>query len=60
MEKIEILSKLKEEYQKLAKISDQQFEERFSTSKYEQKWMDDLYKDYHTTRIRIDLLLEML
>lgn len=60
MERAEILEKLKEEYRKLSKISDQQFDERFSTSKYEQRWYDELYKDYHTTRIRIDLLLELL
>ena len=60
MERTEILEKLKEEYSKLSKISDQQFDERFSTSKNEQRWYDELYKDYHTTRIRIDLLLELL
>ena len=60
MEKIEILAKLKEEYKKLVNISDKQFEERFSTSKHEERRYDELYKDYHNTRIRIDLLLEML
>jgi hypothetical protein len=60
MERTEVLEKLKEEYRKLSKISDQQFEERFSTSKNEQRWYDDLYKDYHTIKIRIDLLLELL
>lgn len=60
MDKTEILAKLKDEYKKLAQISDKQFEERFSTSKHEDRWYDQLYKDYHTIRIRIDLLLEML
>jgi len=60
MEKSEILEKLKEEYRKLNKISDRQFEERFDTAKSEKRWYDELYKDYHTIRIRIDLLLELL
>jgi len=60
MEQETILEKLKQEYKKLALISGKQFDERFKTSKHEQRWYDELYKDYHTIRIRIDLLLELL
>ena len=60
MEKSEILTKLKEDYKKLAEISDKQFEERFATQQKEDRWTDKLFKDYHTIRIRIDLLLEMI
>jgi hypothetical protein len=60
MDKIDIIEQLKIEYDKLNKIADKQFEQRFNTSKYEDKWMDELYRDYKTIRIRIDLLIELL
>ena len=60
MEQQEIISKLKTEFRALKQISKKQFEQRFSTSKYEDKWADDIFNQYQTTQIRIDLLLELL
>lgn len=60
MEKEDLLLKLKEEFLVLNKICNRQFEERFSTSKHEDKWQDDLFREYETQRIRIDLLIELL
>lgn len=60
MEELDILNKLKKEFKILIEISDRQFEQRFSTSKYENKWSDDLFERYQTSRTRINLLLELL
>lgn len=60
MEQSEIINKLKEELKQLDKVSKKQFEQRFSTSKYQDSWQDDLFKEYQTVKIRIDLLLEMI
>ena len=60
MEQTEILSKLQNEFRKLNNVSDKQFEQRFSTSKYEDSWQDEVFKEYQTIRIRIELLLELL
>ena len=60
MEKDELLLKLKEEFEKLNKLSDKQFEQRFTTSKFENSWYDELFKDYQVARARIELLLEIL
>ena len=60
MEQEEILSKLKEEFKRLNAVSEKQFKERFSTSKYEDSWMDEVFKEYQTVKIRIELLLELL
>ena len=56
----DITVKLKDEFDKLKIINRKQFEQRFTTSKYEDKWQDDLFRDYQNCRIRIDLLLELL
>lgn len=56
----EIIIKLKEESENLNKVSEKQFEQRFTTSKYEDKWADDVFKEYKTISIRIELLLELL
>jgi hypothetical protein len=60
MEKDKILLKLKLEFEILKEISERQFEQRFDTSKYENSWHDDLFNSYQKTRIRIDLLLELI
>ena len=60
MKQNEILNKLKEEFRKLNAISEKQFKERFSTSKHEDSWMDELFQEYQTVKIRIELLLELL
>jgi hypothetical protein len=60
MEKKEILSKLQIEFRKLNNVSDKQFQQRFTTSKYRDSWQDEVFKEYQTIRIRIDLLLELL
>jgi uncharacterized protein YjlB len=60
MEKEDILLKLKLEFAIMKDISETQFEQRFTTSKYESSWCDELFKNYQTSRIRIDLLLELL
>lgn len=60
MEKEDILLKLKLEFAIMKDISEKQFEQRFSTSKYEDSWYDELFKSYQTSRIRIDLLLELI
>lgn len=60
MEQEEILSKLKEEFKRLNAVSEKQFKERFSTSKHEDSWVDELFKEYQTVKIRIELLLELL
>ena len=60
MEQNEILSRLKEEFKKLNKVSEKQFEQRFTTSKYQDSWADEVFKEYQTIKIRIELLLELL
>ena len=60
MEREEILNKLKDEIEKLNNASDKQFKERFSTSKHRDSWQDEIFKEYQTARIRVDLLIEML
>jgi len=60
MEQEEILSKLKEEFKRLNAVSEKQFEQRFTTSKYQDSWVDDVFKEYQTIKIRIELLLELL
>lgn len=56
----EILSKLKREVKNLTIISDKQFNDRFSTSKHNDTWTDDLFKEHQTCRIRVELLLELI
>ena len=56
----EILNKLESEIKRLKIICDKQFEERFSISKHKDKWSEDLFQEYQTCIIRIELLNEML
>tara|TARA_R110000824_G_scaffold106610_6_gene252019 strand:+ start:2130 stop:2357 length:228 start_codon:yes stop_codon:yes gene_type:complete len=60
MKQEEILIKLEEEFRRLNIVSEKQFNERFSTSRYEDRWMDEIFKEYQTVKIRIELLLELL
>ena len=60
MDKEKILKKLKAEFRTLKSISEKQFQQRFTTSKYEDKWQDEVFQQYHESRIKIDLLLELL
>lgn len=60
MELQEIIIKLRIETNKLKRICDTQFEERFSTSKHQDSWQDELFKEYQTIMIRIELLQELL
>ena len=60
MEKTEILQKLKEEMSILFEISNMQFDQRFTTSKFEDKWADDILREYQKSKTRIELLLELL
>ena len=60
MKREEVLIKLKVEFKKLNKVSEKQFEQRFSTSKYCDSWCDEIFKEYQTIKIRIELLLELL
>ena len=60
MEQSKIIQKLKTEFRTLKQISKKQFDERFSTSKHEDKWSDNVFREYKTTQIRIDILLELL
>ena len=60
MKEKDLLVKLTKEITDLRRISEKQFEQRFSTSKYEDSWMDSLFKEYQTTIIRVELLMELL
>ena len=60
MEKQDILLKIKLELQVMMSLSDEQFEQRFSTSKHDNYWNDELFKRYQTSRIRLELLLEFI
>jgi hypothetical protein len=60
MEKEEIFRKLKEEMEILIGISEMQFDQRFTTSKFEDKWADDIFIEYQKSKIRVELLLELL
>ena len=55
-----MLNKLIEEFRKLNSIIEKLFKERFSSSKHEDRWSDELFKDYETVKIRIELLIEMI
>lgn len=60
MDREDLILKLKKELLELNKISNRQFEQRFTTSKYEDKWQDDLFREYQTQRVRVDLLIELI
>jgi len=60
MEQADLLNKLEEEFEKLIIVSEKQFKERFSGTKYEDRWSDNLFKEYQTIKIRIELLLELI
>jgi len=56
----EILIKLQSELSRLKTICDNQFKERFASSKNNDRWADDLFKDYQSCMIKIELLNELL
>lgn len=51
---------LKKEFRKLIVISDKQFEQRFTTIKNPDSWQDDLFREYQTVKIRIELLNDLI
>lgn len=42
------------------RICDKIMEERFSSDKHEDRWSDELFKKYTESKIRINLLMELL
>jgi len=39
---------------------DKLIDQRYTTQKYEDRWFDDLFRDYQNTKFRIQLLIELL
>lgn len=60
IEREKILNKLKKEFINLKVVSEKQFSQRFSTSKYRDSWQDEIFKEYQIIAIRIELLFELL
>jgi len=56
----QILNILRIELSHLKKICDKQFEERFATVHHEDKWADNLFREYQTCIIKIDSFNDML
>jgi hypothetical protein len=56
----ELLRALGGKIKDLKEISDRQFEQRFSTSKHEDKWMDELFQEYQKCIIEVMLLRDLL
>ena len=60
MSDLELIFKLKQEFKRLKKVSELQFKERFSTSKHQDSWSDEVFREFQTVSIRIEVLLELL
>ncbi len=55
-----MIKKLESELRTHSAICDMLFEERVSTQKHADKWMDDLFRQYQRSETRIKLLVELL
>lgn len=51
---------LLKEYKKLFEITDKLFDERFTTSKHNDRWNDDLFKQYIKQKTRIEVVIELI
>ena len=56
----EVLSLLNFEIDKLKKLCDRQFEQRFTTIKYEDKWDDEIFRNYQICVARIGAFAEVM
>ena len=55
-----LFEKLKSELVNHNKICDKLWEERYNAEKYEDRWYDDLFKEYTESKSRIGILIEII
>ena len=54
------LKQLIEEINKYNIICDKLMDQRYTTQKYEDRWVDELFQKYQTIKTRIQLLIEII
>ena len=60
MEEQKIVDKLKKELSKHSGICDRLFGDMYSHEKYNDKWHDEIFREYQISKARVDLLTEMI
>lgn len=55
-----LFEKLKQELSNHNKICDKLWKERYNAEEYEDRWYDDLFKEYQISKSRIGVLIEII
>lgn len=60
MNNLWLIQTFKKEIEKHNNICETLFDERFSTAQHEDKWHDELFRDYQRSRIRLEFVVELV